>query len=96
MLDIKALAKKYEKERNKFENVAAKRSEYRDVHALLLLAEIIGKPGYKIISAAEHDIVYLEPSLEVIAHVATEDQFIELLRCGVHIDRDTDSLAMFV
>ncbi len=49
-----------------------------------------------MVSAAEHDEILLDVDLEELAKVATEEQIVELIRCGVRYDSSTDSLAMFV
>jgi len=54
-------------------------------------------PGDKdIVRSAEHDEIWLSISPEELLKVATEDQIIELIRCGVRYDADTESFAMFV
>lgn len=78
----------------KFERVEPKRSARRDLHAFLLLDELV--PGARpIVSAAEHDEVFLGVNPNDLATVVTPDQFIELVRCGVRYDTDRDSLMMF-
>ena len=58
-----------------------------------LLDEIF--PGSRnIICAAEHDIVFLDVD-EMDIEKLTDDQIIELRRCGVHYDYEVESLAMF-
>lgn len=49
-----------------------------------------------MVSAAEHDEIYLDVSGEELCAVATEADLIYLHRCGVRYDSSTDSLAMFV
>jgi hypothetical protein len=51
---------------------------------------------HHMVSAAEHDEIWLEISMEKLAAVATEDQVIELIRSGVRLDASSESLAMFV
>lgn len=69
----------------------------RDLYAFNLLAELApaGPRDKRIISAAEHDEIFLAPSLEELAIVITEEQVITLLRCGVHLDDEDSGLAMF-
>ena len=77
-----------------FERVESKRSQRPDLHAFLLLDSIV--PGTSdIVCASEHDEIFLGVSLEDLAENATEEQIVELIRCGVRIDDRTDSLAMF-
>lgn len=82
----------------KFERVEPKRSRRPDLHAFLLLDELVPpeREHQDIVGAAEHDQIYLSVSPEALAAVATRDQIVELSRCGVRYDEDIDSLCMFV
>ncbi len=76
----------------KFERVSNKRSSRPDLHAFLLLDELI--PGDRdMVCAAEHDEIYLDVDLDELAAVITKEQAIELVRCGVR--ESNDGLAMF-
>lgn len=78
-----------------FDDVPVKRSSRPDIHAFILLNELL--PGTTdIISAVEHDILYLDIEPEGLARVVTEAQLIELARCGIIYDESTDSLYMNV
>lgn len=82
-------------EHGEFQRVENKLNGRPDIHAYLLLDSLF--PGDRdMVSAAEHDIIYLAPDAEELAKVATEEQVLELIRCGVFVDTETDSLAMFV
>lgn len=86
---------KYEGEFLHFERVENKTSTRSDLHAFALLDRLV--PGHgDMVCAAEHDEIYLAVEPEQLAQVATEDQIIELIRCGVRYDAATNSLAMFV
>lgn len=88
---------KYEDEYLEFGRVKNKRSKRADLHAFLLLDKLCpSHRGFDIVSGAEHDEIWLDVEPEKLAKVATEQQIIELIRCGVRYDEDTDSLAMFV
>jgi hypothetical protein len=79
----------------KFDLVQNKTSRRPDLHAFNLLDRLV--PGKRdMIRAAEHDEIWLDVSPEELAKVATEEQIIELIRCGVRYDASTDSLALFV
>ena len=78
----------------KFERVPNKRSNRMDLHAFMLLDSIW--PNERIMIAnADFDEIWLEVSEEQIEQL-TDDQILELSRCGVRHDYDTGSLAMFV
>lgn len=86
---------KHEGEYLEFNKVQNKTSMRRDVHAFNLLDKLV--PGERdIVCAASHDEIWLDVDPQELAAVATEDQVIELIRCGVRYDSETDSLSMFV
>jgi hypothetical protein len=95
-MNIAEVFEKYsDEEFLKFDRVENKRSKRADLHAFLLLDTLI--PGDSdMVSAAEYDEIFLEVSPDKLAEVATEEQVLELIRCGVRLDSYTDSLAMFV
>lgn len=76
----------------KFDRVSEKLNRRPDLHAFLLLDRLV--PGdCDMVSAADHDEIFLEVSPESLAAVATDEQLIDLIRCGVRIDND--GLCMF-
>ncbi len=95
MIDLAAMCEKHDEEFLKFERVQPKRSARPDIHAFLLLDELVPGGG-DIVTGAEHDEIYLDVSPDTLSEVATEDQIVELIRCGVRYDRSFDCLAMFV
>jgi len=79
----------------KFDRVQNKMANRPDIHAFMLLDKLV--PGTSdMVSAAEHDEIWLTVSPEELEKAATEEQIVELIRCGVRLDSSTDSLAMFV
>lgn len=75
--------------------VKTRRSSRPDIHAFILLNELV--PGTEdMVSVAGHDNIWLAAPPERLAAVATDDIVLELVRCGVRYDNDVDSLAMFV
>lgn len=78
-----------------FENVENKLSERPDLHAFILLDRLV--PGRTdMVSAAEHDEIYLDVNIESLAEAITKEQVLELVRCGVRVDSYHESLCMFV
>lgn len=78
-----------------FDKVEGKRSNRTDLHAFLLLDELVpSERGCDIVSGARHDEIWIDTDVSKLAKVATEDQIIELIRCGIRYSED--SLAMFV
>ena len=76
----------------KFERIINPPSRRPDLCAFLLLDKLL--PGTRdIVSCAEHDQIYLGIDIDELARVASKDDIIYLLRCGVLYD--DDSLIMF-
>jgi len=91
-MDIYIFMEEHDDEYLKFEKVENKRSNRPDLHAFLLLDELV--PGTSdMVCNSEHDEFWLDVNLDELAEVATEDQIIELMRCGVRCSED--SLCMF-
>lgn len=79
----------------KFEKIENPLHKRPDLCAFLRLDEMV--PGNRdMVSAAEHDEIYLEIDLDKLAEVATEDDVIYLQRCGIRLDDYNGGLAMFV
>lgn len=78
----------------KFDRVENKRSQRPDLHAFLLLDELV--PGkHDMISAAEHDEFFIDIEVSDLEKVINDAQVIELIRCGVMYDSGNDCLHMF-
>ena len=96
-MTLDQMAKLFDKhngEHLKFERVERRFSSRPDLHAFLLLEDLVPGDDY-IVSAAEHDKTYLGVDPSDLARAVTEDQVVELLRCGVLYDEEEDSLFMF-
>lgn len=86
---------KHSDEFSKFERVKNKTTNRSDLHAFNLLDRLV--PGKRdMIASAEHDEIWLDVDPEELSRVATEDEIIELIRCGVRYCAETDSLSLFV
>lgn len=94
-MDIRAVFKAYDDEYLKFERVEEKISERPDLHAFMLLDRLLAGKG-DMVCCAEHDEIWLDVDVDELAKLATKGQIIQLIRCGVRYDEDTNSLAMFV
>lgn len=78
-----------------FDRVKNKRSQRPDLHAFLLLDELFPQPGFDMLCGAEHDEVWLSVKLEQVENL-TDEQILELVRCGVRHCNDHNCLGMFV
>lgn len=95
-MDIAELFKEHNDEYLKFGRIKNKRSSRWDLHAFLVLDELFPCDGnMNIISGAESERIELDIDTDNIEKL-TEDQIVELLRCGVLYDDDKGSLYMNV
>lgn len=98
--ELHALIAEHEDEYLKYELCTRKYSTSPDINAFVLLGELItrseGEPFTKdIIQGAEHDEIYLAGDVEKILTVATEEELLDLYRCGVRVG-EYDCFEMFV
>ncbi len=78
-----------------FERIEKPAHRRPDVCAFLMLDAAVGGGG-DMVACAEHDEIWLSVHVETLAAVATDELIRDLVRCGVRLDSDTDSLVMFV
>ena len=77
----------------KFDRVENKLSTRPDIHAFILLNELF--PDTRdIVAAAGHDIIYLDITTEQTAKL-TDEQILDLTRCGVMFENESEGLSMF-
>lgn len=94
-MDIHQFFEDHNDEFLKFDRVTDKTSQRPDIHAFRLLDRLV--PGNSdMVSAAEHDEIYLDVDVDAVVAAATEAQLIELIRCGVRHDDEFESFCMFV
>jgi hypothetical protein len=96
VIDIHATFEKHDDDFLEFDRIPAERKLHPrpDLCAFLLLDRLV--PGTRdMVAGAEHDEIWLEVEPDALAAVATEDDLLTLVRCGVRYDGDTGSLAMF-
>lgn len=97
MLDLHETFEKFNDDYIKFDLVKDKLHRLPDVCAFILLDKLVpSEKDMDMVSAAEHDVIYLNTDCDKLAEVATEDNILTLTRCGVFYDSDVDSLSMFV
>ena len=93
MLDLTEIFNKYRDEYLEFKKVENKLSSRPDLHAFILLDRLVPGLGY-IVSEATYDEIFLDIDTEELAKVATEEDIISLIRCGVRVI-DGEYLGMF-
>lgn len=95
MINIKQIFEDNFNEMGRFEDVKVKFSNKPDVHAFILLDKLV-PDNNNVIVTASHDEIFLSAGLEELAKVATEEDIIDLIRCGIRYDGDTESFCKFV
>jgi hypothetical protein len=94
-VDLQRAFEAAEDEYIQFDRIENPRHPRPDIAAFLLLSELA--PGSDdMVLAAEHDEIYLVTDCEALAEVITQEQVVELARCGVRYDEQYDCLAMFI
>ena len=97
MLDLREVSDRREDEFLEFKKIVDPKHIRPDLCAFLMLSEILpSKFGHDMVCSAEHDQIWLDVDCEELAKVIAEAQFVDLMRCGVMYDDDTESLSMFV
>lgn len=97
MLDLEAVFEKFDDEYIRFERIENPAHSRPDVCAFIMLDRLVpSEKSRDMVCSAEHDEIWLDVDIEELARVATEDDVLSLVRCGVRLDTDIQSLAMFV
>ena len=95
--DLKVFFNRYAEtdESHNFERIEVKFSKRHDLHAFILLDKLM-PDGHATISASKHDEIFLAFDVDELAELITEEQILELVRCGVGYDNHHDVLYKFV
>jgi hypothetical protein len=94
MINLQEAFEKYSSESHTFPQIQNPLHPKRpDIAAFLLLDKLVPNDGYNIIGGAGHDVIWLDTNIELLAEVATEEDILYLVRCGVRLGDDT--LEMF-
>lgn len=104
-LDRMTLEERFEaanEEHHKFDRIPKRDRPSRraDLCAFIRLDKLVPEPaaGYgadSIISCSEHEVIYFGIDPETLNKVATDEDILYLVRCGVWYDSELDSLSMF-
>ncbi len=94
---VRQLFEKHEREYWRFERVSLPLSNRPDMHALICLNLLFpSEPGESVmIGKACNDEIYFELNKEQISSLS-ENQVIDLARCGVIYDEECNLLMMYV
>lgn len=86
-MTIQEIEEKYGAEHGKFDLIENKLSQRPDLHAFILLDSII-PDDTDIVSSTGHDEFWLGIDVDELLKKASDDQILELIRCGVSFDED--------
>lgn len=101
-MNIKDIFEKYDSEYMNFWNCTEKSSGRPDLCAfaildrLVPLDRLIPRASVDMVSAAEHDEIFLSVEPEEVERVATDEDIANLIRCGVMHNSSLDCFSMFV
>ena len=80
----------------KFDRIQNKLHPRPDVCAFLFLDKLVPPvEGIDMVSGSKHDEIWLDVNCDKLSMVATEEDIVTLVRCGVRYDSEYHSLAMF-
>ena len=94
--ELEELFREHDDEFLKHESIPnERRHSYRaDLNAFIILDKLMPDCSKDIVSGAGHDEIWLDPDLDELVEAGiTEEQVIDLIRCGVRIDEG--GLCMF-
>ena len=86
----------HDDEYHNFGKIENKICESSDLSAFMLLHKFMINKDADIITASEHDEIFLSTLDDLDLEKIIEDDIVYLIRCGVRYDEDYDCLAMFV
>lgn len=93
MLTINDIYKHHE-EYLKFDRVENPLHPRPDICALLMLDKIMPKSSGNIISDAFHEEVFLAVDVDTFLIIATEEEVIDLIRCGITYNAHYNKLCL--
>ena len=88
--------KDHDEDFGEFQAIATPLSTRPDVNAFMLLDRLIPGRFNDLLTAADHDEIYLDVDPDAFAAVATEENIIDLIRCGIRYDDEEGEFRMFV
>jgi len=96
-MNLKQFMVRRDSERGKFDRITNPPSTHRDLCAMLILSKFMAHHNTCVINCAVSDDtcnLVFEPSIHDVETLATEQQVIDLIRCGVSYSREYDALIM--
>ena len=96
-MNLRATFEKFNEHFLQFDAAENKLHHRPDICAFLLLDQLVLSDKHMdMIAEASHDKIWLDTDCDKLGEVASEDDILMLVRCGVMYDDETESLSMFV
>lgn len=97
-MNLKQFMARWDVEFGKFERIKNPTSSHRDLCAMLILSKFMTNPRTSVINSVESNsrdgFIVFEPSTHDVETMATEEQVIDLIRCGVRYNGEYGALVM--
>lgn len=101
-MNLKRLIDKYATQYGRFDLIKNPPSTHRDLCAMLILEKFMTNPKTSVINSVNtvdmhghpEEMIVFEPSIHAIETMATEDQVIDLIRCGCRYNGEYEALVM--
>jgi len=87
MIDLPKLFDQHDSEYCEYSRVHPLAETQPILHALLMLYRLVPNKCC-IFAGADHDIIYLNVDSDALSGVISEEEVIDLIRCGVHLEND--------
>jgi hypothetical protein len=95
-MKLSDMFEKFEHMDLRFEDIENPPSTYRDISAFLYLEKLLGSGnGLPMVNTVAYDQFWLHVDCDALEKVATDEDILYLLRCGVYLDRMCNCLMMF-
>lgn len=82
-------------EERSFDLVPNKQTARRDLQAFLILDKLDLLNSRNIIGSSEHDEIYLDVDLDTLSQNASDEDILNLVRCGIRYSDSFDCLVKF-
>ena len=94
MIDVKRIFTSNGKELHRFEKVKKPMHKRQDLAGLMFLAKLCPGEAGLMITGHNNDCLTLGVTPEELDDVATTEDILTLIRCGILLDKDTNELVL--
>ena len=97
MLDLQMLMEEFDQlpdNEQEFDHIKNKLHPLKEIHGLMLLHKILPETEW-VVAQSFYDVTILEFNPEKFAEKATEEQFFDLLRCGIWYSYEHEGFVIY-